>query len=323
MRRTILLALLSSVSSPAFACPKNPSHCRCRPADPCWPSATEWQALNATLAGHLQAVRPVASVCHDPAFDAAACAAVTSSTHDSTWRAAEPGAMQWTNWEARPAANQRCYVDTARGVPCGQGRVSLFSAAARGPADVQAAVRFARAHDLRLAVKNSGHCFLGRSSAPESLQIATHAMDSIVFADSFVPEGGHASAGPAVTVGAGVLLKPRYDAVAERNVTVVAGSSHTVGIAGGYLQGGGHSLLGTWKGMAADNALEFTVVDAEVRSIWNGRAFSSVFSSFFITCLSVRAADMITARATSWWPTSTNIPISSGLSAAAAAVPSA
>ena len=272
MRRNILLALLLSVAPPGLACPKKPSHCRCRPADPCWPSAAEWQALNAILAGHLEAVRPVAAVCHDPTFDAAACAAVTSLSPLSTWRAAEPGALQWTNWEARPEANQSCYVDTARGVPCGQGRISLFSAVARGPADVQAAVRFARAHDLRLAVKNSGHCFLGRSSAPESLQIATHAMDSIVFADSFVPEGGKASEGPAVTVGAGVLLKPLYDAVAERNVTVVAGSSHTVGIAGGYIQGGGHSLLGTWKGMAADNALEFTVVNAEVSSICKERA---------------------------------------------------
>lgn len=39
----------------------------------------------------------------------------------------------------------------------------------------------------------------------------------------------------------------------RRDVVVVAGFANTVGAAGGYIQGGGHSPLGTWAGMAADN----------------------------------------------------------------------
>ncbi|OJJ84461.1 uncharacterized protein ASPGLDRAFT_1491631 [Aspergillus glaucus CBS 516.65] len=53
-----------------------------------------------------------------------------------------------------------------------------------------------------------------------------------------------------------------YAALRERNKVVVAGSAHTVGPTGGYIQGGGHSFLGTWKGMASDNALEFSIVTA-------------------------------------------------------------
>ena len=44
---------------------------------------------------------------------------------------------------------------------------------------------------------------------------------------------------------------------------VVSGDCPTVGIAGGYTQGGGHSLLNSVYGMAADNVLEFEVVTAD------------------------------------------------------------
>ncbi len=263
---TPLQAFLVLALACAVTASRSASHCRCRPADACWPSLAQWQKLNVTLAGNLQAVRPVASICHDPTFDTAACAAVTSNSSDSTWRATEPGAVQWTNWEERPSKNESCYVDSDRGIPCGQGRISLFSVVAQNASHIQAAVRFARKHDLRLVIKNSGHCFLGRLSAPESLQIATHVLDSIQFINDFTPEGSSKSEGMAVTIGAGVLLKPLYEAVAKHNVTVVSGFSHTVGAAGGYIQGGGHSPLATWKGMASDNALEFRIVDAEVNA---------------------------------------------------------
>lgn len=69
-----------------------------------------------------------------------------------------------------------------------------------------------------------------------------------------------------MTVEAGVSLKELYAAAGARNRTLVAGSSYTVGAAGGFIQGGGHSPIGTWKGMASDNALEFQVVTANVGS---------------------------------------------------------
>lgn len=84
--------------------------------------------------------------------------------------------------------------------------------------------------------------------------------------DDFVPNGApeNKSEGPAVHLAAGVQLPELYAAVARQNRTVVVGSSHSVGAAGGYIQGGGHSPFGAWKGLASDNALEFELVVANV-----------------------------------------------------------
>jgi hypothetical protein len=56
-----------------------------------------------------------------------------------------------------------------------------------------------------------------------------------------------------------------YEYLATQGVMVVGGSSNTVGIAGGYIQGGGHSIMGWIAGLGSDNALEFTLVTASVR----------------------------------------------------------
>ncbi|KAJ5104156.1 hypothetical protein N7532_004685 [Penicillium argentinense] len=254
---------LSLLSAGAIAAPQA-GHCRCRPHDACWPSHQQWSALNDTIEGNLVAVRPLASVCHAADYNAQACNTTTELWTNSFWRSSQPGAGQWQNWEAWPEHHESCYIESPRNSRCGQGRISLYSAKVRTASHVQKAVQFASAHNLRLAIKNTGHCFLGRSLAPESLQILTHEMKDIQVVDDFVPKGAPKGkgAGPAVTIAAGVQLSELYNAVAARNRTVIAGSSHTVGAAGGYIQGGGHSPFGAWKGLASDNALEFEVVTA-------------------------------------------------------------
>lgn len=212
------------------------------------------------------AVKPVDFVCHEPTFDEQACQAVTAMNNDSLWRSGQPGAVQHQNWGSWPLMDESCYPDSPREEPCGQGKISLYSVLAESVQDIQKTVSFAYERGLRLVIKNTGHDYLGRSSAPDSLQLATHKLDDIQFTDNFVPEncGEKDGYGPAVTIGAGVQLKELYEATAAEGVTVVAGFAHTVGAAGGYIQGGGHSPMGTWKGMAADNALEFKVVTATV-----------------------------------------------------------
>ncbi|KAL1857573.1 hypothetical protein VTK73DRAFT_8036 [Phialemonium thermophilum] len=263
MKSILSLVLLSSLAGVSLG--RRP-RCRCRPDEPCWPSSADWQALNASIGGALEAVRPVGYVCHDPTYNNASCVSVAKSFTDSAWRASQPGAVQWQNWEALPFRGETCYLESPRDEPCGQGRVSLYSARVRSAADVQVAVRFAKESNVRLAIKSSGHDFVGRSSAPGSLQLLMGRLKNITFYDDYTVRGKcgkPVSLGPAVRVGSGVFLKELYDAVGERNLTVVAGLSHTVAAAGGYVQGGGHSPLGTWKGMAADNVLEFEVVTAD------------------------------------------------------------
>lgn len=263
MVKSFFLILLSAVAAAAAS---QTSHCRCRPDEPCWPSQEDWFALNKTIQGNLVAVRPVASVCHEDEYNLQACKAVTGLWSDSAWRSAQPGAVQWENWEAWPENHQTCYIDSPRGTKCGQGRVSLYSAKVQTAFQVQQAVKFANTHNLRLAIKNTGHDFLGRSTAPESLQILTHGMTDIQTMDNFVPRGAPTGKGEghAMTIAAGVQLPELYMAAAKQNRTVVGGSSHTVGAAGGYIQGGGHSPFGAWGGLGSDNALEFEIVTADV-----------------------------------------------------------
>lgn len=106
-------------------------------------------------------------------------------------------------------------------------------------------------------------------------------MKSMAFTNRFVPEGAAGSTsesfGSAVTIGAGVQLKELYVAATKHNVTVVAGLARTIGAAGGYIQGGGHSPLGNWKGMASDNALEFKVVNAKVGFLTSQRPQSLIY----------------------------------------------
>lgn len=54
-----------------------------------------------------------------------------------------------------------------------------------------------------------------------------------------------------------------YAAVAAQRLRVVGGACATVGLSGGYLQGGGHSALSSTYGMAADQVLEWEVVTAD------------------------------------------------------------
>jgi hypothetical protein len=68
-----------------------------------------------------------------------------------------------------------------------------------------------------------------------------------------------------VSVEAGVMMGDLYTKSAQNGYIVVGGDCPTVGVAGGFLQGGGVSdFLSLHHGLAVDNALEFEVVSASV-----------------------------------------------------------
>lgn len=69
------LAVLASAND--TSCPSG--ECRCMPTDSCWPSASSWAALNSTVGGRLIATVPIGSPCHDPTYDATACAALQNA----------------------------------------------------------------------------------------------------------------------------------------------------------------------------------------------------------------------------------------------------
>ncbi|GES65794.1 hypothetical protein ATEIFO6365_0012018600 [Aspergillus terreus] len=263
--RLLLLSLLLIVTDQALANTIRP--CRCQPDEPCWPSEAQWASLNSSIDGNLRSVKPLGYPCHAPNYNATECMLIKSNMHNSTYRSSQLGAVQHENWGAWPTKGEQCYVETPTSEPCAQGRISLYSAVVKTASHIQAVVRFAAKFNIKLVIKNTGHDFLGRSSAPNSLQLFTHNMKDITVVPNFmptVPDGVTPPPGVnAVTIAPGVQLHEMYKYLGARNLMVVAGSANTVGFAGGYVQGGGHSLLGWLHGMASDNVLEFQVVPAD------------------------------------------------------------
>lgn len=130
---------------------------------------------------------------------------------------------------------------------------------------IQEAVRFARRHNLRLVIRNTGHDLAGRSSAPDSFQIHTHRLQGIQFHSDMRLNGSNTPLGPAVTVGAGVMMGNLYAQAALNGYMVLGGDCPTVGVVGGFLQGGGVSdFLSLNRGLGVDNVLEYEVVTANV-----------------------------------------------------------
>ncbi|KAF2404867.1 putative FAD binding domain protein [Trichodelitschia bisporula] len=235
---------------------------RCTSSQACWPPPHLWSALNTSLSGALITPHPPAAPCHLPTFPSADCTIAKANWTSSPWRTSQAGAYSALLWES-----PGCGITTPPSAPCPQGRVPVYAVAATTESDVQTAVRFAATHNLYLVVKNTGHDHLGRSSGAGSFGIWTHGLKGRTWHSSFVPEGAPAGTKgqAAVTLRAGEQWLDVYADAGARNVTVTGGSARTVGAAGGYMTGGGHSPFASWAGLAVDNLLQARVVGADGR----------------------------------------------------------
>ncbi|RYP69653.1 hypothetical protein DL770_008198 [Monosporascus sp. CRB-9-2] len=117
---------------------------------------------------------------------------------------------------------------------------------------------------VRIVIKNTGHDYLGKSTGKGSLSLWTHHLKTIEVIRSYA--SSHYN-GPATRVGAGVIAGELYEAVASQGYRAVGGTCGSVGVAGGYAAGGGHSILNGLYGMAADNVLEWELVTADGQHI--------------------------------------------------------
>ncbi|KLU87191.1 hypothetical protein MAPG_06193, partial [Magnaporthiopsis poae ATCC 64411] len=206
-------------------------------------------------------------------YDAEKCAAVVANWTNPYFHEADPTSIMWPLWQGRtcmPTVNGSNSTCTLGGYPAYAVNVSTV-------AQVQLAVNFARNANVRLVVKNTGHCYLGKSSGAGSLAVWTHRLKDI----EFLPEysggvGGYE--GPAFKVGAGVTVREIYRAADRNGVTVSGGiceasemenpgKAQSVGFTGGYLQGGGHTPMSGLHGMAADHVMSLEVVTASGRFV--------------------------------------------------------
>lgn len=160
-------------------------------------------------------------------------------------------------------ANQSCDPFSDRSKPCTLGNYVSYSVKASGAKDVVAALKFAKTRNVRVLVRNTGHDFLGRSTGAGALAIWTQSLKDI----TFTQWSDKTYTGPAVTVGAGVLGYEVLEAANAKGLTVVSGECATVGLAGGFTQGAGHSALSTAFGLGADQTLSFEVRFARKKQI--------------------------------------------------------
>ena len=220
---------------------------RVRPSDPGWPSASRWDELRRQTSGRLITVRSPIEDCRT-APGSATCRNLFTELKNPYFIADQVGLTPTTGW-----------VDAWTFQP------SVYAVAAETTADVVAAVNFACDHNLRLVVKGSGHSYLGRSNAPDSLLIWTRRMNALVRHDAFVATGcgGRDAPQPAVSVGPGAIWGHTYNEVTTKGGRYVQGGGClTVGVAGLVLAGGFGSHSKQF-GTAAANLLEAEIVTAD------------------------------------------------------------
>ncbi|KAF4614409.1 hypothetical protein G7Y89_g15329 [Cudoniella acicularis] len=253
--RTLIDVFLLSV--PIFAGTANTASCRYIPGDDKWPSQSDWALLNSTVGGRLIATIPQASICH------------TSPYSDFNKTACETLAANWNlakTFEPHPAEimnayfqNQSCDPFTPTSQPCELGNYAVYSINVTGAQDVVAGLKFAQEKNIRLVIKTTGHDYNGRSTGLGALALW---MWNLKTADINTQYESTSYSGPAVKLGSGVIAGDAYAAAYEAGYRLVGGECGSIGIAAGYSQGGGHSMLNTAYGMAADQVLEWEVVTA-------------------------------------------------------------
>lgn len=236
----------------AFATMTRSHQRRCTAPSPCWPSTADWASFNASVNGRLIASRPAAHVCHGPEYSQALCDIAKLNWTSSDWRTTQPGSYSAILWELGP---DQCFINGSVSDPCEQGLVADYTVNVSSVGDVEKAVRWAAKRDLYLTVKNTGHDHLGRSSGKGAFSIWTHHLKGRTWHDSFVPRGAEkdGKGTPAVTLQAGEQWLDVYRDADQQGRIVVGGHARTVGAAGGWFTGGGHSAWSHFYGLGVDS----------------------------------------------------------------------
>ncbi|KAJ1325462.1 FAD-binding protein [Microdochium nivale] len=255
MRSQPLLSYLAMVASAMAAPSRRTADCRCLPGDSCWPSQSKWDDLNMAVGGRLVATVPVGSVCHDPTYDEQACAALRASYDEPATHYTSSSSMMTKFW-----GNQSCSPFTPREESCADlGNLVSYAVDVMQTSDIVAAINFVRSENIRLVVRNTGHDFVGRSTGRGALAVWTHNLKTTQLLPSYQSP---LYSGPALKMGAGVHGSEMEAFLSQHGLVAVGGWCPSVGVAGGFTAGGGHSPLGSKFGMGADQTLEFEVVTA-------------------------------------------------------------
>lgn len=249
---------------PAWARPNQTAStaaCRCYPGDTCWPSAHTWQAFNETIGGRLISTIPLGAPCHDDSFDT--YDKVDCKALQDDWFSPELHARSPSSIMAPYFANNSCNPFLPRSSACIVGTYVSYTVNVSTAMDVTRAIWFATYFNIRIVIKNTGHDYNGKSTGAGAIGLWTHNLKGAQIIDY---ESVNYT-GKAIKVDAGVQIEEAYAIASANDLAVVGAEVPTVGYAGGYTQGGGHSALSSKYGLAADQVLEWEVVDGQGRLI--------------------------------------------------------
>ncbi|KAJ5767224.1 uncharacterized protein N7511_004840 [Penicillium nucicola] len=232
--------------------------CRCFPRDECWPSPLLWSAFNTSIDGRLIETNPLASSCHAPSYNAQECSKLKEdwllpdqqASYDSSSSIMAPFFTNGTCDPYHPVSKK-----------CTLGNLIHYAVNVSRPEHVSKTLKFATTHNIRLVVRNTGHDYNGKSTGAGALGLWMQNIKGIEFKDY---HDMHYT-GKVAKFGAGVQGTEAYTAATAQGLEIVGGECASVGIAGGYSQGGGHSALSSRHGLAADQVIEWEVIDGTGR----------------------------------------------------------
>ncbi|KAI5309170.1 hypothetical protein KEM55_003886 [Ascosphaera atra] len=167
--------------------------------------------------------------------------------------------------------NDTCDPFAPRAQPCTLGNHVSYVVNVTEPAHITSTLAFARENNIRVVIHNTGHDFFGKSTGAGAIAIWTHHLKDVQVREYNDP----VYSGKALKLGAGIQARDAYKAADKYDAQVVGGQCPTVGLAGGYTMGGGHSLLASTYGLAADQVLEWEVIDSNGRFMVANRTHNS------------------------------------------------
>ncbi|KAJ5784237.1 FAD binding domain protein [Penicillium pulvis] len=230
--------------------------CRCFPTDDCWPSTSTWNAFNQSVDGRLVATEPLAIPCHAPSYNEEKCNILKEG-----WLLPREHYQSSSSFMAPFFTNGTCDPYHPIFKPCTLGNFVRYAVNVSSPDHVAKTMQFAIKHKIRFVIRNTGHDYNGKSTGAGALSVWTHHLKIIEiknWKDEYYT-------GKAFKLGAGVQGIEAYEAAHEYGLRMVGGECPTVGLAGGYSQGGGHSSLSSKHGLGADQVLEWEVIDGNGR----------------------------------------------------------
>lgn len=195
--------------------------CKVFPGDPGWPKDVLWDIFNLLLGGALIPTVPIAAPCYDTQWgkkDIIDCANVSRNFTNPLFHHDDPTSNMWPIFQGRTCVP----TNKSSSRTCTLGGYPEYAVKVTNVAQIQLAINFARAANLRLVIKNTGHCYLGKSTGAGALSLWMHNMDKIDFMPNYKGPG---YSGPALKLAAGVTVRQVYEAADKNGVTVLGAVS--------------------------------------------------------------------------------------------------